>query len=682
MNDLTNVTPIIVEGAGPLVDGASAYISLPDLRAAHSELLRRDRANGATAGVLDEIVVFLRRGAATGVVLDSDNDRQLAQSLLDYWSGVLYRRGEELRDTRLAEYDPALAPTLPDALCPYVGLDAFGEDSQNRFFGRQELIEQVISLLKDRRLLVVVGVPGSGKSSVVLGGLVPALRAGRLLPGSQDWRYLGVMAPGSEPLERLARLLRPAGVDEATWTKEQVERFRRDEGHLARLIADAGKEPALLVVDQFEDVFTLCGDETARQAFAANLAGLARASGTPHRVILTMRGDYAGLVARLGTLQPLFAQGTVQVTALSASELREAIERPAAAVGLKFADGVVAALIKEVLDEPAALPLLQFTLLKLWEQRERNRITIDAYHRLGGARGALVGTAEDLVVHLTGEEQETARRILLRLVRLTERQKTDEELEQIAGATPAEGREQTEGPEKIEKLEVTPDRERRQTLYQIGVARDRVDQVLGRLIDARLVRLTNSDTPADDQVELVHEALVRSWPRLLGWLEEAGAALERRSRLTVAAQEWNARGRDPGALWGGSLLKDAQGYTDASELETAFIRASKKGVAAGRRLRWLWKVLAAALVVVSVVAGVALQALRNAEQDLRSRTAQVQDSKTGTVRERAPSGDVVRAMEDTLGSDASGIGSDLLGLGEDAWNLAKDGLSNGEDLPK
>src|SRR5262245_42432031 len=363
------------------------FPSLESLRAAHGDLLRRAQS-GHSPELLDEIADFVQRGRATGALLDADGDRWSAQSLLDYWTTTLYRASREVPDGTLDEFDPSLAPTLPDARCPYLGLDAFQESRSDVFFGRQRVVEEWLGRLDEQRLLAVLGSSGSGKSSIVLAGLVPALKAGHL-PGSEGWRYSPPPVPGVDPLARLARLVQPAGVDPDEWVRSQAEHFRADPGHLARLIADQGAAPTLIVIDQFEELFTLCEDQTSREAFLANVLTLVEASTRRHSVILTMRSDFEEHVARVPALHSLFNRSQVRVPALDAVELRDAIERPAALVGLRFENGIVDELLRELLGEPAGLPLLQFALLKLWERRERNRVTWRAYRQLGGARLAL-----------------------------------------------------------------------------------------------------------------------------------------------------------------------------------------------------------------------------------------------------------------------------------------------------
>lgn len=503
-----------------------------------------------------QIAAFLRQSQATGVLLDAEPERWTAQSLLDYWTATLLSAGEQPPPAILADFDPNLAPELPDGLCPYVGLDAFREETSNIFFGRQRLLQLLIDKLQTSRLLAVVGPSGSGKSSLVLAGLIPALKRGAIppqeaSPGSEQWRYAPRIVPGSDPLANLARVLQSAGeeaegaVKSRQWFAEQAAQLKATDHHLTEVVNATGNAPAVIVVDQFEELFTLCTDEAARVAFANNLLQLSQDPGPRHTVILTMRTDFETFILRLPGFQPFFEQAVVRVTPLNAAELREAIERPAEAVGLKFEAGIVEALLQDILGEPAALPLLQFTLLKLWEHRDRNRITWDAYQRLGGGRLALARSADELYDSLIPEEQITARRILLRLVR------------------PGDG------------LEVTSSRIRRDALYQAGEARDRVDRVLQKLINARLLRLTEGDTAADRQVEVAHEALVRNWPRLVEWLDAERERLRERVRLTEAAEQWEEIGRDPGALLRGALLEAARRYTDLNQTEAAFVHASE-----------------------------------------------------------------------------------------------------------
>jgi beta-lactamase class A len=529
-------------------DGSVPFPSLTALRAAHVDLLKRYRDSNAVPEILADITALIRDGRATGALLNDTEERWTAQNLLDYWATTLYQREQDPPDTTLVDFDPLLAPELPDDICPYVGLDAFLERDYDRFFGRQYMVADLLEHIKTHRMLAIIGPSGSGKSSLALAGLLAALRRD-VLPGSKLWRYYPRVVPGSDPLANLARILYPSlhrGGQEIleTWIQQQIALFRADPNHLARLLNRGSDTPAVLVIDQFEEVFTLCDDVQTQRLFIANLLNLILLPGSRHRIILTMRSDFESYVQQIPKLEKLVRRATVRALPLNAGELREAIERPAELVGLKFEAGVVDALIQDILGEPAALPLLQFTLLKLWQRRERNWVSWDSYRRLGGGRQALARSADAFYESLIPEEQVTLRRILLRMVR------------------PGEG------------LEVTSNRIRRESLYQGGEASDRIDRVLDKLIAERLIRVTEGATPADTQIEVAHEALVRNWPRLVEWLGDEREELRQRQRLTREALDWNASGRDRTMLLGETRALDARRYKDLSKLEREYVRMS------------------------------------------------------------------------------------------------------------
>lgn len=536
------------------------YVSMTSLRTVHKQLLASHRQYGSTPRLLTEAIAFIERGKAIGAWLDNDTERAAAQSILDYWYAILYRSGSESPDSALAEFDLSLAPELPDELCPYVGLDAFSETKQGVFFGRERLVEAAARMTAKSRLLVVVGPSGSGKSSLVLAGLLPVLKEGAV-PGSEGWRYAPRMVPGSDPMANLARALyslqcKPEQ-DAEQWTAQHAALLTLEPGRLPELLERDHDAAALLVVDQFEEVFTLCVDDAARRAFVAALTALFRQRGHRHTVVLTMRTDFESLVSRIPDFHAQFERHLLRVTPLNAAELRTSITAPAELVGLKFEQGLVDTLLEDILGEPAALPLLQFTLLKLWEHREHNYITWDAYRCLGGGRLALANSADALYDGLIPEEQITARRILLRLVR--------------AG----------------DGLEITSSRVRLDSLYRSGEADDRVDRVLAKLISARLVRLTPGEVTSDTQVEVAHEALVRNWPRLVAWLEEDREIIRQRQRLTDAAQHWAMLDGDAGALLSETLLQEATRFLDVtgvalSGLELEFLQASRQAIVAER----------------------------------------------------------------------------------------------------
>jgi formylglycine-generating enzyme required for sulfatase activity len=520
------------------------FLSLMSVRDTHRELLQRRRQEEDEA-FYTAVTQFMQRAQASGVYLDSDDDRWAVQNLIDYWENQLFHAGlTPPPETLLAEFDLDTEPEIPDELCPYVGLDAFQPADGSRFFGREELIADLLQAVRNYQLITVLGPSGSGKSSIVLAGLLPRLPQGSP-DGGAPWRVYSVIKPGSTPLVHLAMLLKPADADPTDWMIDTLEQFRQDDKHLSRLVNEANAGTAVLVIDQFEETFTLCQDETEREAFLNNLLHLTQTADRRHVVILTMRTDYEGQLSKYPAFQTAVAACQIRVTAMNAGELRSAIEKPAESIGLKFEDGLVDALIREILGEPAALPLLQFALLQLWENRERNRITWQAYRRIGGVMAALENTAEALYDSMIPEDQVAARRLMLRLVQ------------------PGQG------------LEVTRSRVRRRALYQAGEAHDRIDRVLDKLVQAQLVHLAAGATPEDDQFEVAHEALVRNWPRLVDWLDEARIQLRQRHRLTTQADNWAENDKNTDLLLRGPALAEALQFTDFNPLEQAFIDASQ-----------------------------------------------------------------------------------------------------------
>lgn len=533
-------------------DDTIPFMSFTSFRDTHRELLKQRREekkenDAETKDFWREVQVFLKRGQAAGAFLDEDEDRSAAQNLLDYWETQLFHAGQEVPEPLLAEFNAMLQPEIPDDRCPYIGLNAFDDTKQHLFYGRDKLIGEMLNQVLVSRLVTAIGPSGSGKSSVVLAGLLPKLKAGEL-PGSAIWNYYPDIVPGSAPLIALARLLKPDDVEASDWLLDTTRKLRQDPTTLTQLVESQSTEPAVIVIDQFEETFTLCHDEEERNAFLENLLNTVRTRDIRHVVILTMRVDYESYLTKVPLFHSLVEQGQVRVTAMNAAELHDAIEQPAEAIGLKFEDGLVDTLVREIIGEPAALPLLQFALLQLWDNRERNRVTWETYRRLGGVMTALANTADNLYNNLIPEDQVTAKRILLNLVR------------------PSEG------------LEFTRRRVPRRLIYHAGEAHDRVDRVLDKLIASRLIRSTPGQTEDDEQLEVAHEALVRNWPRLVEWLEEERIRLRHRLRLTDQAEQWDSLDRDDDALLRGALLQEALQFEDLTPLETEFVKASREAL--------------------------------------------------------------------------------------------------------
>lgn len=543
------------------------FTSLDAMRDAHIALLEAPGPEGP-ASFGERVELFLRKGATTGGFLDRRDDRRAAQSMLDYWLADRYRAGDLSLDVELAPFDPTQAVDLSGQPCPYVGLHAFDEAQAPLFFGRDTLVNELLERLRAGPLLGVLGSSGSGKSSLVRAGLLPALRAGRL-PGSERWIYLPVITPGVHPLAGLEQMVRAAlptlapnaAARADAWLAAQGRRLTHDPQTLRRMVELLGRRPAVVVVDQMEELLTLCRSDSERQAFADNLLGLLDAGPPHYRLILTIRSDFEQGLARLERFPERFNPARFLVQGLSPAELRAAIEQPAERVGLRFEEGIVDDLVAQIRGELTALPLLQFTLLRLWDAKIRNWVPKARYDELGGGRHALARWADAWYAGLIPEQQRTARRILLRMARPGDRLS-----DQLRGAS--------------EGLEPTSYRVREAALYRSGEDPGRIREVLKKLAEASLVRRTPGPNPDDGQVELAHESLLRNWPRLAGWIDEERAGLRAQIALSEAARQWEEDGRSPDLLWRGRRVRDALALLPLDAATDAFVAA---GLAAERQ---------------------------------------------------------------------------------------------------
>lgn len=394
------------------------FPSLLSLRVTHSELLKRHQVQGNDAGTLQTIESFIHRGKATGALLDNEEERYAAQGFLDYWSAILYRAGQEPPEATLHDFDPNLAPMPDSKQCPYIGLRAYQETDQTLLHGRESLIRQMLQKVESERLLTVIGTSGSGKTSVVLGGLIPQLKA-RALPDSQNWLNYSLVSPGDQPLEKLAQLICPDVADQDKWVSQFIQKLKQDVSYLTTCINRLGKDkPAVFVVDQLEQIFTLCQDSTTRQIFINSLLHLSQASEPRHIVVFIVQSGYATKLASIPGFEPFLRQSQIHLTSPSVDELWSMITRPADLVGLKFEEGVVDAIVQDTRRESDCLSLLQFILTSLWEKRDRNRITWQHYREIGRGRQAIIQSADQCLESLSPEEAAIAQQILLSLVQM------------------------------------------------------------------------------------------------------------------------------------------------------------------------------------------------------------------------------------------------------------------------
>jgi DNA-binding SARP family transcriptional activator/WD40 repeat protein len=479
--------------------------------------------------------------------------------------------GPRLREleTRILRQDPnLLAPAQTTAavgtaprrdVCPYRGLASYTDADTDLFVGRERLTAELVGRVADSRLVVVVGASGTGKSSTLRAGLVAALRAGAL-PGSASWR-----STVATPADDLAAVL----------TTEQD----------------------LVVLDQAEELFTRL-TVLERRAAAERLEQFMAAGG---RLVLALRGDFYGRLAELRQLGRYAQAGTVLVGPLREDELRRVVIEPAQRVGLHVEEALVETVLDDVAGQPAALPMLSAALVRTWENRAGEALTLDGYQRGGGVASAVEATAEDAYLRLDESRRALARQLLVRLA----------------------GR---EGDAWV-----------RRPMRRSDAATDGDSAaVLSALAAARLVTITEA------RIEITHDALLAHWPRLRGWLEERVLAAELLDHLDIATRAWQDAGRPASDLYRGARLQAALDWRaahpdDVSAAENEFLDAAeaaagaelasareqvRREMRAGRRLRAVVAGLAAMVVLAAVGVAIALHERSLADRSAdRARTA-------------------------------------------------------------
>jgi len=427
---------------------------------------------------------------------------------------------------------PSPAPQPP---CPYPGMAPFGEADGNRFYGRDGEVQDLLQSLRLHPFLDVIGPSGSGKSSLVFAGLVPALRQSGLF-GPGDW-LVRALRPGERPLAALAEVLHgdPAAPERAV---SELLGARADTRRL------------LLIVDQFEETFTLAGEEAG--PFQRALLRLAQ---TPEcYVVLTVRADFCADLMTCPLWREIQAH-RVEVLPLGGDGLRQAIVMPAEDAGVFVEAALVERLVGDAAGEPGVLPLVQETLVLLWERVERRFLPLGAYEALVLPRGAygeahgevqrtglqvaIARRADAALAGLQPQGQAVARRILLRLVQF------------------GEGR---------------ADTRRQQPVAALRSAGDELalfESALHHLADSRLLTLSGGEGGEERRVDIAHEALIDGWPVLRGWLAERRGAEQARRRLEGKAAEWERLGRGSGGLLDQVALLEAERWlesADAAEL--------------------------------------------------------------------------------------------------------------------
>ncbi|MGB8362664.1 MAG: BTAD domain-containing putative transcriptional regulator, partial [Acidimicrobiia bacterium] len=492
---------------------------------------------------------------------------------------------EELRqlEEQILLQDPVLdlRPRLQAEGNPYRGLRAFSEDDADVYFGRESLVAEVLGRLEDGPGFVsIVGPSGSGKSSAARAGVTPALR--------ERGDAVIVFQPGGSPLWELAGALDRAGAGSRA---ALMRRFETDPGALAEVVT----RPLVLVVDQFEELFTLAEADMAVR-FSELLATGIRDDGTPLRVVATLRADYYDKPLSLPALAGVFSDSVVSVKPMTAQEIERAVVEPAHAVGITVEPALLAQLISDMGDEPGALPLLQFALFELFEKTE-DSLTLEHYQRLGGINGALTGGADELLGRLDADGRQLAEQLMMRMI---QKGRT------LSTARPVTLRD----------------------LIDLGVDHVSLQRVLEAFGSRRLITF-DRDSSGAAVVEMAHEYLISEWPQMEMWLEDHSRDFDFLFALQAASAEWLAAERSDDYLLRGERLDRYESWrTDTSLMltrtEREFLDASldlrareqaarrdqeRKEASLVRRARrrlWAFAIAVAALAAVATLLVVAL----------------------------------------------------------------------------
>jgi basic membrane lipoprotein Med (substrate-binding protein (PBP1-ABC) superfamily)/DNA-binding SARP family transcriptional activator len=503
------------------------------------------------------------------------------------------RRLEEqilLHDSRLqVPTNAAAMPTTAVRYNPFKGLHSFREADAEDFFGRDRLVAEVVGrIAAGARLVTLVGASGSGKSSVVRAGVLPALRKGSV-PGSADWTFAS-MVPGSHPFAELEAALLRSTLDAPDTLDAQLQDGPTGLLRAALCVLPDETSRLLLVVDQFEELFLLVGDEEVRRRFLANIVTAIDDAHGRLTIVLTLRADCYHHPLDHAEFAALLGSSIVNVVALAPDEFEAAAEGPAARRGTTLEPALVAELLTDVIGEPGALPIFQYALTELFDQRDGDVLTVAAYRAMGGVRGALSRRADDVYDALSADQRAASRQLFLRLVTI--------------------GEHDDWGRRRVPAAE----------LISMDLDTVTMEAVISRFGQHRFLAFDRDLVTGAPTVEVAHEALLREWALLCGWIETGRHDVKRNASLRSAMSEWEQSGRDDDYLLTGNRLTEydrwsretsmrlttlERDYLDAA-LASERARATQEARLHRRARGGLWGLAAATAALALLITGILL----------------------------------------------------------------------------
>jgi WD40 repeat protein/transcriptional regulator with XRE-family HTH domain len=473
-------------------------------------------------------------------LLDNLGLRQDPAQFLEVWDVLISEWG--WGELNVRDQERFLQPAIDKN--PYRGLEAFTEADANNFFGRDEQIVKLKQVVQRQQMLVMFGSSGSGKTSIIQAGLIPILR--------QDQWIIVQMRPGRQPFLSLAEGMLAAAYPNHSENGRRAKASKLADNWLrasTTVLQTAQALPhfadathCLLIVDQFEELFTICQDPQVTERFICDLLALTEHSNLPAKLLLAIRADFYDEVVRVPALSAKLNEGHYSLPVMSQAQLEAAILQPARALFTRFEEGLLSRILLDVGDSPGKLTLLEFALTQLWEHpaNKAGLLTLDAYNEIGRVQGALINYAEEVFNGLDTTEQQQAARLFLQLVKPSKRHKTTRIL---ASRT------------------------------KLGSANW---ALATKLADSRLI-VTGKD--GREQAEIIHEALIETWPRLANWIDQSRDFRIWQEDLNILVDQWQAMGYDEGVLLRGAPFATAVKYLDdrGDELslpEQDFINAS------------------------------------------------------------------------------------------------------------